>query len=229
VFVLAAAGALAAAAPAGGSLPSGSPDPPDRPDRPDSAPAWVAAAAAATAGAATAPVGLGPLFLVFLKVGSLVFGSGYVLLAFLRSDLVDRLHWLTEAQLVDAVAVGQVTPGPVFTTATFIGYLLAGAPGAALATLGIFLPSFVLVAVSGRLLPRVRRSPMLGRVLDGINVASLALMALVTAQIAWPLARDPRAVAIAAAAAVLLWRWRVSSLWIVLGGAGIGALLRVGG
>ena len=96
--------------------------------------------------AAAAPFGLLPLFLFFLKVGSVLFGSGYVLLAFLRADLVERWGWLTEAQLLDAVAVGQVTPGPVFTTATFIGYVLGGLPGAGLATLGIFLPAFVFVA-----------------------------------------------------------------------------------
>jgi chromate transporter len=109
--------------------------------------------------AGAAPFGLLPLFLCFLKVGSVLFGSGYVLLAFLRADLVQRWGWLSEAQLLDAVAVGQVTPGPVFTTATFIGYVLGGLPGAGLATLGIFLPAFAFVAVSGPLVPRIRRSP----------------------------------------------------------------------
>src|SRR5580658_4460770 len=125
------------------------------------------------------PAVLLKLFLVFLKIGALVFGSGYVLLAFLRTDLVEGTHWLTEPQLIDAVAVGQFTPGPVFTTATFIGYLVAGVPGAIVATLGVFLPSFVLVALSGPLIPRVRRSLIAGAFLDGVNVAAIALMAVV--------------------------------------------------
>jgi chromate transporter len=114
--------------------------------------------------------GLGPLFLFFLKTGAVLFGSGYVLLAFLRADLVERWHWLTEAQLIDAIAVGQITPGPVFSTATFIGYLLGGVPGAGVATAGIFLPAFVFVALSGPLVPRLRRSPVAGAFLDGVNV-----------------------------------------------------------
>jgi len=178
---------------------------------------------AASAAAAAVPVGLGSLFLVFLKVGALLFGSGYVLLAFLRADLVTRLHWLTESQLLDAVAVGQVTPGPVFTTATFIGYVLGGGPGALVATLGIFLPSFVFVAASGPLVPRLRRSPIAGAFLDGVNVASLALMATVT----WHLARgalvDVLSIALAGVSALLLMRFRVNSAWLVLGGALIGA------
>src|SRR5215470_17283803 len=123
--------------------------------------------------AAPVSMGLLPLFLAFAKIGAVVFGSGYVLLAFLRADLVDHLHWLTEAQLLDAVAVGQFTPGPVFTTATFIGYVLGGPAAAAVATLGIFLPAFVFVAVSGPLVPRIRRAKLAGAVLDGVNVASL--------------------------------------------------------
>jgi chromate transporter len=142
----------------------------------------AAAVAAGGAGAAT-PVGLWALFGVFAKVGALLFGSGYVLLAFLRADLVERLDWLTERQLLDAVAVGQVTPGPVFTTATFVGYVLGGPAGAAAATVGIFLPAFAFVALSGPLVPRLRGSPTAGAVLDGVNVASLALMAVVTAQL----------------------------------------------
>src|SRR5208337_4951503 len=113
------------------------------------------------------------LFLYFLKIGSILYGSGYVLLAFLQNDLVARWHWLTSAQLLDATAVGQVTPGPVFTTATFIGYVLGGVTGAMAATVGIFLPSFVLIAVSGPIVPRLRRSPVAGAFLDGVNVASL--------------------------------------------------------
>ncbi|HVL11327.1 MAG TPA: chromate efflux transporter, partial [Gemmata sp.] len=134
--------------------------------------------------AAPASFGLGPLFLFFLKVGSVLFGSGYVLLAFLRADLVERYGWLSERELLDAVAVGQVTPGPVFTTATFIGYLLGGPAGAAVATVGIFLPAFVFVALSVPLVPRLRRSKVAGAFLDGVNAASLALMAVVTVQLA---------------------------------------------
>ena len=146
-------------------------------------PGLVAGFAASGASVAT-PSSLTTLFLTFLKIGAVVFGSGYVLLAFLRADLVDRLHWLTEAQLLDAVAVGQVTPGPVFTTATFIGYVVARGPGAVLATVGIFLPGFLLVAFTRPLLARVRRSPIAGAFLDGVNVAALALMAVVTVQLA---------------------------------------------
>ncbi|AFE08347.1 chromate transporter [Corallococcus coralloides DSM 2259] len=176
--------------------------------------------------AATAPVpaSLGGLFLFFLKVGSVLFGSGYVLLAFLRADLVERWGWLTEAQLLDAVAVGQFTPGPVFTTATFIGYLVGGTPGAGLATLGIFLPAFVFVALSGPLIPRLRRSRTAGAVLDGVNAASLALMAVVTWQLGRAALVDGWTVALAVLGAVLLLRWRVNSAWLVLGGAAAGLL-----
>lgn len=170
---------------------------------------------------------LGALFLVFLKIGALLFGSGYVLLAFLRNDLVVRLGWLTERQLLDAVAVGQVTPGPVFTTATFVGYLLGGASGAAVATIGIFLPAFVFVAASGPLVPRVRGSPAARAVLDGVNVASLALMLVVTLQLGRAALAGPVGIAIAVTSAIALIRYRVSAAWLVLGGAAIGlAVLR---
>lgn len=172
--------------------------------------------------AAAAPFGLWPLFAVFAKIGAVLFGSGYVLLAFLRADLVERLGWLTERQLLDAVAVGQVTPGPVFTTATFVGYVLGGAPGAVVATVGIFLPAFVFVALSGPLVPRIRRSPTAGAALDGVNVASLALMAVVTVQLARGTLVDPLTVALAAASLLLLLRFRVNSAWLVAGGAAIG-------
>ena len=178
--------------------------------------------AAAGTTAAVMPFGLLPLFLFFLKVGSVLFGSGYVLLAFLRADLVVRWGWLTEAQLLDAVAVGQVTPGPVFTTATFIGYVLAGAPGAVLSTVGIFLPAFVFVALSGPLVPRIRRSPVAGAFLDGVNVASIALMAVVTARLAHAAIVDVPTLLLALASAVLLIRLRVSSAWLILGAAAIG-------
>jgi chromate transporter len=189
------------------------------------APAGVAATGALIAPAA-AGAALWPLFAVFLKVGAVLFGSGYVLLAFLRADLVSRLHWLSERQLLDAIAVGQVTPGPVFTTATFVGYLLRGIPGAAVATAGIFLPAFVYVAASGVLVPRLRRSPVARGALDGVNVASLALMAVVTWQLAGAALVDPWTVLLAAAGAVLLLRFRVNSAWLVLGGGLAGVLLR---
>ena len=178
---------------------------------------------AAIAGAV--PFTLGGLFLVFLKIGSVLFGSGYVLLAFLRADLVVRLGWLTERQLLDAVAVGQVTPGPVFTTATFVGYLLGGAAGAAVATIGIFLPAFVFVAASGPLIPIVRRSPSARAVLDGVNVASLALMAVVIVQLGRSALTGPVGIALAMASAVALLRFRVSASWLVLAGAMIGLVL----
>ncbi len=181
------------------------------------------------AGAASGAVafGLGPLFLFFLKVGSVLFGSGYVLLAFLRADLVTRWGWLTEGQLIDAVAVGQVTPGPVFTTATFIGYVLGGLPGGLVATLGIFLPAFVFVAASGPLVPRLRRSSLAGAFLDGVNVASLALMAVVTWQLGRAALVDPPTVALALVSTLLLIRFRVNSAWLVLGGAAAGVLTRL--
>jgi chromate transporter len=172
------------------------------------------------------PFQLSTLFLVFVKIGAVLFGSGYVLLAFLRSELVVRLGWLTEAQLLDAVAVGQVTPGPVFTTATFVGYLVGGHAGAAAATAGIFLPAFVFVAASGPLVPRLRRSATAGAFLDGVNVGSLALMAVVTWQLGRSALVDPLTVALAALGAVLLLRFRLNSSWLVLAGACLGWLAR---
>lgn len=172
-----------------------------------------------------APVSLGLLFLVMLKIGATMFGGGYVLVAFLRSDLVLRLKWLTERQLLDAIAMGQVTPGPLFTTATFIGYLLGRGAGAALATIGIFLPAFVLVGLSGPLVPRLRRSAVAGAALDGINVAALALMVVVSAQLARTAIVDWVTAAIAVVSVVLLFRYRVNSAWLVLGGAGLGAAM----
>lgn len=166
--------------------------------------------------------GLLPLFLTFLKLGAVVFGSGYVLVAFLRADLVVRWHWLTETQLLDAVAVGQLTPGPVFTTATFVGFLLHGGWGAALATVGIFLPSFALVAALGPLVPRLRGSRPASAFLDGVNVAALALMAVVGAQLARSALVDLKTAALAVVAGALLLRWRVNPTWLVLGAAAIG-------
>lgn len=170
------------------------------------------------------PFGLWALFWFFVKVGSVLYGSGYVLLAFLNEGLVERMGWLTSTQLLDAVAVGQVTPGPVFTTATFVGYLLGGPAGAVVATVGIFLPAFVFVAVSGPLIPRIRKSPIAGAVLDGVNVASLALMAAVTIQLARSAVTDGLTLVLALLSAGLLLRMRVNSAWLVLGGALIGVL-----
>jgi chromate transporter len=184
--------------------------------------------ALAVSAAGAAPFTAGGLFLAFLKIGSVLYGSGYVLLAFLRADLVERLGWLTEPQLLDAVAVGQITPGPVFTTATFIGYVLGGVPGAAAATLGIFLPAFVFVAVSGPLVPRLRASRLAGAFLDGVNVASLALMAVVSFQLARAAVTDLPTAALAVVSAVLLLRWRVNSSWLVAAGAAIGLVLLSG-
>ena len=172
--------------------------------------------------AAPVPVSLMTLFLSFLKIGVVLYGSGYVLLAFLRNDFVERLGWLTDQQLLDAVAIGQMTPGPVFTTATFIGYLVAGLPGGVLATVGIFLPAFIFVALLHPLVPRLRRYPWTAAMLDGVNVAAMGLMAAVT----WLLGRDAivdsLTAIIAIAAAVLLIRFRVNSTWLVLAGAIVG-------
>ncbi len=177
--------------------------------------ALAAATGVAVGGTFTLPA----LFAVFAKIGAVLFGSGYVLLAFMRADLVERLHWLSERQLLDAVAVGQVTPGPVFTTATFVGYVLGGVPGAVVATVGIFLPAFVFVALSGPLVPRLRRSPAAGAVLDGVNAGSLALMAVVTWQLAHTALADRLSVSLAVLSVLLLlWR-RVNSAWLVIGGA----------
>jgi len=176
--------------------------------------------------AAIPAVGLSSLFLFFLKLGSVLFGSGYVLLAFLKADLVDRWHWLTQAQLLDAVAVGQVTPGPVFTTATFIGYLLKGWVGAVVATVGIFLPSFLLVGLIGLVVPRLRQSPGLAAFLDGVNAGALALMASVT----WALSRtavvDRWTALLGIASAILLIRLKPNPTWLVLGGGLAGCLIQ---
>ena len=181
-----------------------------------------------TAHSASAPAGfnLPLLFWLFLKIGSVLYGSGYVLLAFLRADFVERLGWLTDRQLLDAVAIGQVTPGPVFTTATFIGYVLGGA---LLATLGIFLPAFVFVAISAPFLARLRGSAAAGALLDGVNVASLALMAAVTLRLGESALVDPLTWGLALAAGGLLLRFRVNATWLVLGGAAIGLLAGVFG
>lgn len=186
----------------------------------------VAAQAAAAVATSELPFTLTRLTLFFAKVGSVLFGSGYVLLAFLRADLVERWGWLTDQQLIDAITVGQVTPGPVFTTATFIGYLLGGWGGAALATAAIFAPGFVFVALSQPLIPKLRASRLLSGLLDGVVVASLGLMG----SVAWALARtavvDLSTAAITAAATgLLLWK-RPNSTWLILAGAAAGWLLQ---
>jgi chromate transporter len=173
---------------------------------------------------AAVPFSLPLLFLTFLKIGAVLYGSGYVLLAFLRADFVVRLGWLTDQQLIDAIAIGQVTPGPVFTTATFIGFILGGMPGALLATLGIFLPAFIFVAVSNPLIPRIRKSPWVSGLLDGVNVASLGLMAAVTWQLGRASLTDALTVLTAIIALGLLIRFKVNTTWLILGGAIIGLL-----
>jgi chromate transporter len=181
--------------------------------------------ASAAIGAAATPFSLPALFLVFAKMGSVLFGSGYVLLAFLRADFVERLGWLTESQILDAVAVGQITPGPVFTTATFIGYLLGGGKGAAVATIAIFLPAFVFVGLSGPLVPRLRRSKVAAAVLDGVNVASLALMAVVTWQLAAATLVHAVPIAITAASVIALVRYKVNATWLIVAAAALGWLM----
>lgn len=156
------------------------------------------------------------LFLTFLKIGSVLYGSGYVLLAFLRADFVSHLGWLSEQQLLDAVAIGQITPGPVLTSATFVGYLMGGWSSALLATLGIFLPSFLFVALLTRILPVVRRSSWAGAFLDGVNVASLGLMVGVTWQLGRAALVDAFTVAMALVSLFLVFRFRVNSVWLVL-------------
>ncbi len=165
------------------------------------------------------PFSLPVLFFTFLKIGSVLYGSGYVLLAFLRADLVLRLGWLTDQQLLDAVAIGQVTPGPLFTAATFIGYLLGGTRGALLATLGIFLPSFIFVAISNPLIPKIRKSTWAGSLLDGVNASALGLMAAVTVQLAGSSLTDFFTVIIAIISLFLLLRYKINSTWLIAGGA----------
>jgi chromate transporter len=170
------------------------------------------------------PFSLAPLFVFFLKVGAVLFGSGYVLLAFLRTDLVVRLQWLSDKQLLDAIAVGQVTPGPVFTTATFIGYLLGRVPGAVVATVGIFLPSFIFIAIVGPLVRHLRRSPIFGAFLDGVNVGALALMVVVTWQLGRAALVDVTTVGLAMLSAFGLIRFKMNSTWLILAGAIVGAV-----
>jgi chromate transporter len=171
------------------------------------------------------PMSLGLLFLIFLKIGAVLYGSGYVLLAFLKTDFVDRYGILTSQQLIDAIAVGQLTPGPVFTTATFIGYLVQGFPGAILATVGIFLPSFLFVLILNPLIDKMRASRVVSQILDGVNAASLALMAAVTGQLGYSVLTGLPSVVIFLVSAVLLIRFKVNSTWLIIGGGLAGYLL----
>jgi chromate transporter len=176
----------------------------------------------ALAAAQTANPDLPRIFGAFFKIGALLFGSGYVLLAFLRQDLVLSYGWLTEAQILDAIAIGQLTPGPVFTTATFIGYLLRGVPGAVVATVAIFLPAFLMTAVLEPVIARLRAKPVTAAALDGLNAAAVALMVGVT----WFLARDavvdvPTALLTVGSLGVLL-RWDVNPVWLMAVGAVVG-------
>jgi chromate transporter len=175
--------------------------------------------------AETTAVPLGQLFLVFLKAGALLYGSGYVLLAFLRNDLILRFGWMSDQQLLDAVAIGQFTPGPVFTTATFVGYILAGIPGAIVATVGIFLPSFLFVALLARIMPHLRKSVWTAAFLDGVNASALGLMAGVTWQLGVAAIFDIPTALLAIVSAVLLFRYKLNSAWLVLGGAILGLAL----
>jgi chromate transporter len=177
--------------------------------------------------AATSTPTLWQLGLFFLKIGSVLYGSGYVLVAFLENELVGKYGWLTQPQLLDAIAIGQFTPGPVVSTATFIGYLIAGTPGAIVSTLGIFLPSFVFVLLLNPLIPQLRRSKWMSAFLDAINASTVALMAVVTLRLAQTIIFQPTgfnlmAAFLAAIAAVLAIRWRVNAAWLVLGGAIVG-------
>lgn len=180
-----------------------------------------------TAGGAGFSIGAVPVLLYFLKIGAVLVGSGYVLLPVLRADLVVKLHWLSDAQLLDAVAVSQATPGPFFTVATFIGFLLAGWKGAALATLGMFLPAFIYVGATSGFLPKLRNSPLAGAFLDGVNAAAVALMAFVGWQFGRAALVNLPAIILAVVSAVLVFRYKVNSTWLVLGGAAAGICLRV--
>lgn len=182
---------------------------------------------APAAAQAASGLGVGVVFLIFLKIGSFLYGSGYVLLAFLQSEFVDKLGVLTSQQLLDAVAIGQVTPGPVFTTATFIGYLLGGTPAALTATVGIFLPAFILVLLLNPLVPRLRQSPWFGSALDGVNAASLAVMAKVTLTLGQAALQDVYGIAAALGAFFLLWKTKVNSAWLIGAGAAAGLLKAV--
>ncbi len=177
--------------------------------------------------ASIAPFSQTTLFLSFLKIGSVLFGSGYVLLAFLRSEFVVRLGWLTNQQVLDAIVAGQITPGPVFSSATFVGYLLGGWPAALLATLGIFLPSFLFVGLLSRILPYVRKSPWAATFLDGVNAASLGLMAGVTVQLGQTAIMDVFTILLLLVTLFVMFRLKVNPIWLIIGGGLMGVLQRL--
>jgi chromate transporter len=179
----------------------------------------------ASAGAAAVAVSLPKVFLFFLKIGAVLYGSGYVLVAFLEGGLVTEMSWLTQAQLLDAIAIGQLTPGPVLSTSTFIGYLLDGVPGAVAATVGIFLPSFFFVLLLNPLIPRLRDSAWMSAFLDAVNVSALALMVAVTIDLATSVLVSWPAWTIAVGAGFLVLRFRTNAAWLVLGGAVVGRAL----
>lgn len=181
----------------------------------------------ATLFAGAVPFSQTTLFLGFLKIGSVLFGSGYVLLAFLRSEFVVRLGWLTNQQVLDAIVAGQITPGPVFSSATFVGYLLGGWPSALLATLGIFLPSFLFVGLLSRVLPFVRRSAWAATFLDGVNAASLGLMAGVTVQLGQTAIIDLFSIMLLLVTLFVVFRLKVNPIWLITGGGLLGAMSRL--
>jgi chromate transporter len=185
--------------------------------------AWIGLGTGGAGGA----FGALPIFFYFLKIGAILVGSGYVLLPVLRADLVVKFHWLSDSQLLDAVAVTQATPGPFFTVATFIGYILAGWKGAALGTLGMFLPAFVYVAATSSLLPKLRQSPLAAAFLDGVNAAAVALMAYVGLQFGRVALINVPAVVLAVLSTALVFRYKINSIWLVLGGAAAGIVLRL--
>lgn len=180
-------------------------------------------------GEATTAVSIGwvSVFWFFLKIGSVLYGSGYVLLVFLQRDLVERNHWLTSQQLLDAVAIGQVTPGPVSTTATFVGYLLAGNAGAIAGTLGIFLPAFLLVGIVNPWVRRLRQSPWSGGFLDGVNAASWGLMVGVTYTLGRAAIVDWLTIIVAVFSAIAVWQFKINSVWLVIAGGAIAVSLHL--
>jgi chromate transporter len=177
------------------------------------------------------PVSLWQLGYSFLKIGGTLFGGGYVLLSFVRSEFVEGYGWLTQQQLLDAISIGQFTPGPILSTATFIGYIMAGVPGSIVATIAIFLPSFILVAVSNPLIPHLRKSKWMSAFLDAVNVSALGLMVVVTLQLAIDTLSIPNPPyidilggSIALISTILATRFAVNSIWLILGGAAIGSV-----
>ena len=186
----------------------------------------LAQSSSVTSGVTAVSVGWASVFLFFLKVGAVLYGSGYVLLAFLQRDLVDSNQWITSQQLLDAVAIGQITPGPVFTTATFVGYLIAGNGGAIAATIGIFLPAFLLVGLVNPWVPKLRRSPWASAFLDGVNAASLGLMAGVTYILARAAVVDISTLVLAFVGAIAIFRFKINAAWLVLAGGILGFAIR---